>query len=59
MSQGTSTPSSVPTWSDIFKTSQSKTKEDLTSEVAPAVNSGRLTLGCLLVSLGQKLQPKQ
>ncbi len=50
---------SVPTWSEILRTIQVKTKEDVQSKIVPAVNSGRTALGALLVVLGQKLLPKQ
>ena len=59
MSQKNSTPSSVPTWSDILKTIQSKTQNDFKSKVRPAINIGRATLGIFLIALGQKLQPKR
>jgi hypothetical protein len=44
------------TWSQIVKTIAAKTKEDYTSQVKPAVNTGRIKLGSLIEALGRKIQ---
>ena len=49
------TPNQI-TWSQIVKTIATKTKEDYTSQVKPAVNTGRIKLGSLIEALGRKIQ---
>jgi hypothetical protein len=44
------------TWSQIVKTIAAKTKDDYTSQVKPAVNTGRIKLGSLIEALGRKIQ---
>ena len=45
-----------PTWREITKTILSKSKDDYTSKVKPAVNTSRIKLGSLIETLGRKIQ---
>ena len=45
-----------PRWSDIARSILTKTKDDYTSKVKPAVNTTRLKLGSLIETLGRKIQ---
>ena len=50
------TQNTQPTGKEIARTILSKSKDDYTSQVKPAVNTGRIKLGSLIEALGRKIQ---
>ena len=43
-------------WIEILQVIRLKAETDIKSKVVPAVNTGRITIGALLVRLGQTIQ---